>query len=91
MKSGFRDGCFISTTREIKRAVFFATVGGTTDGYVYVIDSSKFSALGVVEVAFPDARYPDEEEVSIHAADNGEIPRDVIIEIRQVKAGDYEA
>lgn len=91
LKSGFRDGCFISTTREVKRAIFFATVGGTTDGYVYLIDSSKFSALGIVKVEFPDPRYPDEQEVSIRAEDNGEIPREVIIKIWRVKAGDNEA
>jgi hypothetical protein len=91
LKSGFRDGCFISTTREFERAVFFATVGGAVDGYVYVIDPSKFCALGVVEREFPDPRYPDEKEVSIRAADNGEVPREVIIEIREVKSSDYEA
>lgn len=84
LKSGFRGGCYVSTTKDFQMAVFFATNGGKVNGYVFVIDSSKFSSFGIEAVEFPDPRYPDENEVSIRAADNGEIPSDVIVEILRV-------
>lgn len=87
--SGIHDGCFISTTESFQIAVRFATREGRVNGIVYVLDKSRFSALGIVSRKFPDPRYPSEEEVSIRAADGGEIPREAIIEVKRVMASDY--
>ena len=87
--SGIHDGCFISTTENFQIAVRFATREGSVDGIVYVLDQSKFSSLGVVSMKFPDPRYPSEEEVSIRAADGGEIPPEAIIDVKRVMASDY--
>ena len=89
--TGIHDGCFISTTEESLIAIRFATNNGTTDGYVYVFDQRLFSPLGVVSIRFPDPRYPDEQEVSIRAADGGEIPQQIIVEVWPVSAGEYVA
>lgn len=91
LESGFHDGCYISTTKDIERAKFFATIGGAVDGYIYIIDTSKFSDAGVMACELPDPHYPDEQEVTIRALDNGEIPIEVIIQILPVKAGEYVA
>lgn len=87
--SGIHDGCFISTTENFEIAVRFATREGTVNGIVYVLDQSKFPSLGVVSRKVHDPRYPSEEEVSIRAADGGEIPPEAIIDIKFVKSSDY--
>lgn len=91
LKSGFHDSCYISTTKDIERAKFFATIGGAVDGYIYIIDTSKFSDAGVMACELPDPHYPDEQEVTLRALDNGEIPIEVIIQILPVNAGEYVA
>jgi hypothetical protein len=87
--SGIHDGCFISTTKKLHIALRFATNEGTVVGFVYVLDSTKFLSFGIVSQEFCDARYPDEEEVSIRSIDGREIPREVISKIVPVRAGDY--
>lgn len=89
LKSGLHDGCFISTTRDIERAKRFATIRGMTDGYIYVIDPSKFFNLGVVAYEFSVTSH-DEQEVSIRASDNGEIPSAVIFKLLRVKSNEYQ-
>lgn len=87
--SGIHGGCFISTSESFKIAVKFATNEGRTDGVVYVLDDSTFQTHGVVSKKVQDPRYPSEEEVSIRAADGGEIPQAVIIGVINVTANEY--
>lgn len=87
--SGIHDGCMISATESLPIAIRFATREGEVDGVVYVLDEERFTALGVVAWRLPDPRYPHEQEVSIRAADGGEIPKEVIVEVRKVCAADY--
>ncbi len=87
--SGVHGGCFISTTEDFKVAHRFATREGRVNGVVYVLGQARFSTLGIVSIKFPDPRYPGEKEVSIRAADGGEIPLEAIMEVRCVMASDY--
>jgi hypothetical protein len=91
LKSGFHAGSYISTTRDLNIAKYFATNGGKVDGCVYVIDVAKFSALGIVACEFPNPRYPDEQEVSILSSYNGEIDAAVIVETLHIKCHEYQA
>jgi hypothetical protein len=86
IKSGLYSGCYISTTRDEKKAWEFATSKFREEGWVYVIDESLFDQYGIVAREFPDPQYPDQKEVSIRAADNGVIPYQVIIEKYEVDA-----
>ena len=88
--SGIHDGCFISTTESYEIAIRFATSEGHTNGFVYILDESRFSELDIVAQRLPDPHYPEEEEVSIRATDGGESPQSVIVEIRKVQACEYK-
>jgi hypothetical protein len=79
IESGLYDNCFISTTKDEKTAIRFATNGYSESGWVYIIDSSIFKDCGVTSKEFPDPKYPHEMEVSIMAKDCGYIPEVVII------------
>lgn len=88
MKSGIHGGCFISTTKNYEEAVKFATNNGTTDGFIYFLDSSLFFSLGIVFIEFDDPSY-DEQEISIRALDGGEIPLKAVTKIVAVKTIDF--
>jgi hypothetical protein len=84
MKSGMHNGAFISVSTSSEVARYFATSGGTKDGYIYVIDSSLFNKYGVVARQDPDPMHPNEQEVSIRSAEGKELPREIIVEIQAV-------
>ena len=65
-------------------AALFATNKHTEPGWVYVINSSIFMKHNIVSKEFPDPLYPDEIEVSIRAADCGNIPSGVVVEKYEV-------
>lgn len=79
IEGGKWGGCWISTTRDYKRAKHFATSGNMSDGVIYILDESLFAKAGVVAIEDIDPRYPDEKEVSIRSADCGPIPQSVVI------------
>lgn len=79
IESGLYDNCFISTTKNEKMAILFATNKFTEPGFVYVLDSSLFSTHHVRSKEFPDPLYPSEMEISIRDVNCGPIPNSVII------------
>jgi len=84
IETGLYDGCFVSTTKDVSRAAFFATSRCSEEGWIYVLDPSIFEKYGVISKEFPDPLYPDEQEVSIRSSDFGSIPTDVIVEKYEV-------
>lgn len=81
--SGLHDGAFLSTTTSIELARHFATSGGKSEGYIYVIDPSLFDANNVIARQDPNPKYPQEFEVSIRAIDGGEISKDIVVKLVQ--------
>ena len=84
IETGLYGGCFVSATKNETRAAFFATSNYSEQGWVYVLDPSLFKKYGVNSKEFPDSLYPDEEEISIRAADCGPITPEVIVEKYEV-------
>lgn len=84
IEAGHWNNCFVSTTRSLEKARFFATTGNLDEGVIYWIDESLCERYGVVLMEFADPRYPHEMEVSIRAADGGEIPSDVVVRVERV-------
>lgn len=82
LKTGMHDGCYISFTRSFDIAMRFATQDptiGPSEGFVYELDEDLFDQYGVVSYEFPDPEFPDEEEVSLRAADNGCLPTEIVV------------
>ena len=71
---------FVSTSKCFNVAKRFATAGNLVDGYVYVLDTKLFAGLSVITRELENPIYPEEQEVSIRALDNGSIPESVIID-----------
>ena len=84
INTGLYNGCFVSTTKDAKRAACFATSEYSEQGWVYVLNPNLFDKYGVISKEFPDPLYPDEQEVSIRASDCGPIPKEVIVEKYEV-------
>ncbi|MCP4180325.1 MAG: hypothetical protein GY756_21385 [bacterium] len=84
IETGLYDGCFVSTTKNEKMAVHFATSNGKETGWVYIIDSDLFEKYGVISKEFSDPLYPGEKEVTIRAEDCDAIPEEVIVEKYEV-------
>ena len=80
IESGLYDGCGVSTTRDEKLAVFFATFGYIEDGYVYVIDESLLKGADVSYYEFSDPLYPEEKEVTLIHNECKSIPNRVIVD-----------
>jgi hypothetical protein len=79
----------ISTTPHLERAIYYATKDGKYSfGYVYVIDETKCQShkVSVYEVKdiVPIPSVPEDDEVVLVASDFGELPRELIIEIKKV-------
>jgi hypothetical protein len=74
----------VSCTPHLSRALFYATRGGTQDGYVYVLDRARFPACGIMEYAtaelVPSPSVPEDEEVIVVAPGGSEIPSDVVVD-----------
>ncbi len=85
-ETGAHDGCFVSTTRSCDIAKRFATDQGTKDGYILVLDESKFEEMGVIAPPMTRNQYPEEEEVSIRDKDCGDISQEVIAKVLKVSA-----
>jgi hypothetical protein len=88
IESGLYNGCWLSFTRIEKVARRFATDGGMADGFVYVVDEDALEAHGVVKMVFPDPENPEEAEVSLRAHDCGDLPAQIVVEKRRVRADD---
>lgn len=84
IETGLYGGCGVSTTRKECMATVFATTEKTVEGWVYVIDESKFKQYGVESKVFPDPKYPEQYEITIRAADCGVIPYEIVIEKYEV-------
>ncbi|WP_150672764.1 hypothetical protein [Pseudomonas fluorescens] len=81
--AGLYGGCSVSTTRSYEVAKRFALYGDN-QGVVYWIDDEKFELHGVVAISPEDPEIPSEEEVTIRAADGGEIPAELVFWIEFV-------
>lgn len=86
LETGAHDGCFVSTTRSCDIAKQFATKNGIRDGWVLVLDESKFEERGVIARRVNDNRYPNEQEVSIRDKDCGDISQEVVVRALKVSA-----
>ena len=80
----------VSTTTSPERAAFYATHGGKhAKGHVYVIDRSRLKEHGVTEFVVsaivPRPSVPQDEEVILVARDNGPIPRELVLEVRDIQ------
>jgi hypothetical protein len=82
--TGLYGGCSVSTTRSYDEAKRFALYGDD-QGVVYWIDEEKFESHGVVAITPEDPHIPSEQEVTIRAADGGEIPAELIVRIEFVE------
>ena len=80
IETGLYGGCSVSTTRSYDEAKRFALYGDD-QGVVYWIDDDKFESYGVVAIEPEDPEIPSEQEVTIRAADGGEIPAELIVRI----------
>ena len=88
IQTGKWGGCFVSTSRSRDMAEFFATndgAGRRCEGVIYHIDESLFDEFGVVSKEFDDPLHPSQMEVSIRAADGGEIPIQVVVKVEAVR------
>ena len=84
IESGLYDGCWLSFTRSEEVAQRFATDYGVTDGVVYVVDEKLFAEYGVVAKEIPNPNFPAEEEVTLRAEHNGDLPDSIIVDRRVV-------
>jgi len=82
--SGLYNNCFVSTTKNLKKAIEFATTNYSEAGWIYIINSNAFKTYGVISKEFSDPLYPDEIEVSIRDKNCENIPIEVIIEKYEV-------
>jgi len=82
--TGLYDGCSVSTTRSHDEALRFALYGDDR-GVIYWIDDSKFDQFGVIAVELEKPAIPSEQEVTIRAADGGEIPPELIVRVEFVE------
>jgi hypothetical protein len=64
-------------------AIRFATDGGSHSGFVYVVDEDLMAQHGVIAKEFPDPEYPGEIEASLRAADNGDLPEQILVAKRE--------
>ena len=77
--SGLYGGCGISASRSQKIAVEFATGLGTEDGFIYVLDESKLTSMGIFAYEFIDPKEPHECEVTLIHADGKALPASIIV------------
>lgn len=90
-ESGLYGGCFLSFTRSEATARKFATrglEGERTSGYVYVIDEEYLAAYGIIAHEVDDPLHPNEQEVTLRSANNGELPPGLVVRKSRVEAED---
>jgi hypothetical protein len=73
------DTMYISTSRSFGVAKKFATCGNLVDGFVYILDPSKFNECGVVAYERAVGSVADEAEIAIKAQVSGPISDQVIV------------
>jgi hypothetical protein len=81
----------ISTTLHLAQAVAYATHDGKySKGYVFVINRSLCEGLKVAEFVVnqvvPYPSVPEDDEVILVASDFGPLPRELVVEVREVGA-----
>lgn len=78
----------ISCSPHLERARYYATREETTNGYIYVIDKEKCSALGVklyvVKEHVPHPSVPIDDEVVLVAEEFGSLPIEIVVEILEI-------
>ncbi len=75
IESGLYDGCGISTSRSVEKAIYFATSGYLEDGFVYVIDEAQLVKANVTPYEFSDSVNPHEREVTLIGKSGGALPK----------------
>lgn len=85
LESGRHNGCLISTTRNEQRALFYATNDNKEEGFVYIIDEDRLKDYGVVAYERVYKENTSDEEVSLMAANNDELPNEIIFAKYEVK------
>ena len=92
LKSGYKDGCFVSFTRSRERAIQFAiqdSNGEKTNGFIYEVDEALLEENGVVSHEFSDPEYPVEFEVTLRASDYGDLPAAIVTSKTEVYSDDH--
>ncbi|MDD5242456.1 MAG: hypothetical protein PHU49_00420 [Syntrophorhabdaceae bacterium] len=84
IESGLYNTCYVSTTKNKKKAICFATTGLTEEGWVYVIDESLLKQNDIVAKEDTDPQYPIEKEVTLRSLDNGNLSFKIVIEKYEV-------
>jgi hypothetical protein len=84
IESGLYNGCGVSTSRSEERAIFFATSGHKSEGYVYVIDETLLAATNISVLEFNDPLHPDQKEVTLIEASGKELPLSIVVEKYEV-------
>lgn len=81
IKSGHWGGAGISASRSLDVAIFFATSGGTCDGYIYVLDDdpTHLANANVTAREYLDAINPEHQEVTLIEASGGSLPESLIL------------
>lgn len=82
VESGLYEGCFISFSKSEDRARKFASRGPDgerTSGYIYVVDEDLLAEHGVVPHEVPNPLHPEEMEVTLRSADNGDLPAAIVV------------
>lgn len=84
IENGLYGAAGISTSRDVQVAIKFATSGYIEDGYIYVIDSSRFASEGVNSFEFSNPIEPNEQEVTLVLSDTEYLPSCLIVEKYEV-------
>jgi len=84
IETGLYGGCSVSLTRSYEEARRFALYGDDF-GVIYWIDDARFELHGVLAITPENPEIPSEEEVTIRAADGGEIPGELIVRVEFVE------
>ncbi|TNB80126.1 hypothetical protein FHJ31_22180 [Pseudomonas sp. Fig-3] len=84
IETGLYGGCSVSTTRSHDEAKRFALYADN-QGVIYWIDDSEFESHGVLAIEPENPDIAKEQEVTIRAADGGEIPAALVVHVEFVE------
>jgi len=83
IESGLNDNCFVSFSASRDVAHRYATKnidgGDRTNGFIYVVDRTRFEEYGVTVTDIAGAYFPAEMEVSVRASDCGDLPQGIVV------------
>lgn len=77
---------YLSATKNIEIAIWFATNGHLEDGYVYTLSVERFGEFGIMAFERSIGSVANEDEVTIRTKDLGPVPEGVIVSKQLVKS-----